>query len=170
MAAELVIRALTPDDDRATFSCGQADLDRFFHLYAGQNQFKLHLCVTYVAVISNTIVGFATVTPATIEREQVSARRRLPAYPLPVLRLARLAVDQKARKAGVGRELLAFVLGLARRQRDELGCLGVLTDAKPEAVPFYEKYGFVALSTDAVSEGALSGDPRAMFLSIDSIP
>ena len=50
MAKVVEIRALARDDDRSDFSCGQPDLDRFFEHYAGQNQFKLHLAVTYVAV------------------------------------------------------------------------------------------------------------------------
>jgi len=45
------MRPLAKDDDRSDFSCGQADLDRFFEHYAGQNQFKLHLAVTYVALV-----------------------------------------------------------------------------------------------------------------------
>ncbi|MBL8912099.1 MAG: GNAT family N-acetyltransferase [Archangium sp.] len=170
MGAELIIRPLAAEDDRASFTCGQADLDRFFHHYAGHNQFKLRVSVTYVAVVGERILGFATVTPATIERERIPARKKLPAYPLPVLRLARLAVDLDARDAGIGSALLAFVLGLAKRQRDQLGGLGVVTDAKPEAVAFYEKYGFARLSDDAIVEGAITADPVAMFLSIDSIP
>ena len=51
------IRPLAPDDDRSGFSCGHADLDRFFEHYAGQNQFKLHLAVTYVAVVAARVAG-----------------------------------------------------------------------------------------------------------------
>ena len=61
MPATIEIRPLRTDDDRSTFSCGQPDLDHFFQHYAGQNQFKLHLTVTYVATVDNQILGFATV-------------------------------------------------------------------------------------------------------------
>ena len=90
MARAVEIRALARDDDRSGFSCGQGDLDRFFTHYAGQNQFKLHLAVTCVAVIEARIIGFATVAPASIERATVPSarlRKRLPSYPVPVLRL-----------------------------------------------------------------------------------
>jgi len=50
VAKAIEIRPLAKDDDRSGFSCGQPDLDRFFQHYAGQNQFKLRLAVTYVAV------------------------------------------------------------------------------------------------------------------------
>jgi GNAT superfamily N-acetyltransferase len=164
------IRRLAPEDDRQGFSSGQADLDRFFEHYAGQNQFKLRLAVTYVAVLDTRIVGFATIAPSSIERATLPnprLRKRLPSYPLPVLRLARLAVDIRAQGVGIGRALLRHVLGLAIEQRDRLGCVGVVTDAKPEAVSFYEKLGFRAL--EGVREGELPGAPVSMFLGIETI-
>ena len=51
MALQLEIRPLQRGDDRGRFTCGQEDLDRFFRHYAGQNQFNLHLAVTYVAIL-----------------------------------------------------------------------------------------------------------------------
>jgi GNAT superfamily N-acetyltransferase len=159
------IRPLRPDDDRSAFSCGQPDLDRFFHHYAGQNQFRLHLAVSYVAAVEGRLLGFATVSVGSLERKSLPSarlRRRLPGYPLPVLRLARLGVDQHAQGLGVGRALLRHVLDLALIQRDSLGCIGVVTDAKPNAVTFYERYGFEPL--EGVREGALHGEATPLFL------
>jgi hypothetical protein len=56
---------------------------------------------------------------------------------------------------------------LALEQRDHLGCVGVVTDAKTDAVPFYETLGFVALA--GVREGLLAGEPLPMFLGIEVI-
>lgn len=170
MARTVEIRPLARDDDRSGFSCGHSDLDRFFEHYAGQNQFKLHLAVTYVAVAEARIVGFATVAASSMERAKVPSarlRRRLPAYPLPVLRLARLGIDTRAQGLGIGKALLRHVLALAVEQRDRLGCVGVVTDAKPEAMSFYESVGFVPF--DCVREGLLHGKPRPMFLVIGTI-
>ncbi len=170
MPAALEIRPLEKADDWSGFSCGQPDLDRFFQHYAGQNQFKLHLAVTYVAVAEGRMLGFATVAASSIERKSLPSarlRRRLPGYPLPVLRLARLGVDSRAQGLGVGRALLGHVLGLALGQRDRSGCVGVVTDAKPDAVAFYERYGFVPL--EGVREGALHGEPTPMFLPVGTI-
>jgi hypothetical protein len=50
------------------------DLDRFFQHYAGHNQFKLHLSVTYVAVLNGRVVGFATVAAGSLERASVARR------------------------------------------------------------------------------------------------
>lgn len=164
------IRPLAKHDDRGGFSCGQSDLDRFFEHYAGQNQFKLHLAVTYVALLEGCIVGFATVAAASIERVNVPSarlRKRLPAYPLPVLRLARLGVDTRAQGVGIGKALLRHVLLLAVEQRDRLGCVGVVTDAKPDAIDFYKALGFVPV--EGVREGLLHGDPQPMFLAIGTL-
>lgn len=170
MAKAIEIRRLAKDDDRTGFSCGQPDLDRFFEHYAGQNQFKLRLAVTYVALVKGRIVGFATVAASSIERVALPSarlRKRLPAYPLPVLRLARLGVDARAQGAGIGKGLLRHVLALAVEQRDRIGCVGVVADAKPEAVKFYHRLGFTAV--EGVREGLLHGDPQPMFLPIDTI-
>ena len=170
MVKTIEIRPLVKDDDRSGFSCGQPDLDRFLEHYAGQNQFKLHLAVTHVAVVEARIVGFATVAASSVERASVPSarlRKRLPAYPLPVLRLARLGVDSRAQGIGIGKALLRHVLALAVEQRDRIGCVGVVTDAKPEAVSFYRGLGFVAV--EGVCEGLLHGEPLPMFLGIDTI-
>lgn len=170
MAKAVELRPLARDDDRSDFSCGQAELDRFFEHYAGQNQFKLHLAVTYVAVADGRVLGFATVAPSSIERASLPSarlRKRLPSYPLPVLRLARLGVDTRAQGLGIGKALLRHVLGLALEQRDRLGCVGVVTDAKPEAVSFYGALGFRAL--ESVREGLLVSEPTPMFLGIETI-
>ena len=159
------IRALRPSDDRSAFQSGDEGLDRFFHRYAGQNQFRHHLGVTYIAVEGDRILGFATVAPRHIEIEDLpeGTRKKLARYPLPVLGLARLAVDKSARSTGLGSHLLRFVLAVAARMADEVGCVGVVVDAKPAAVDFYARFGFEPFEA---LEGRSDGRPRptAMWL------
>jgi GNAT superfamily N-acetyltransferase len=164
------IRALRASDDRAAFQSGDAPLDHFFHRHAGQNQFRHHLGVTYVAVEDGRILGFATVAPRHLEVEELPERmrRKLPGYPVPVLGLARLAVDRSARSCGIGRQLLRFVLALAAKMADEVGCAGVVVDAKPGAGEFYAKYGFTRFEA---LEGQSEARPRPtpMWLPIQAI-
>ncbi len=164
------IRALRESDDRTAFRCGDSDLDRFLQKYAGQNQFRHHTGTTYVAVEDNKVAAYATVAPCHIEIDDLpeSQRRKLPRYPLPVLRLARLAVDESARRRGLGSELLRFVLQLALRMAEEFGCIGVVVDAKPGAVEYYSQFGFIAL--EAI-EGQSPARPvtTPMFLSLTEI-
>lgn len=164
------IRALREQDDRASFRSGDADLDRFFRQFAGQNQFRHHLGVTYVASDDRRILGFATVAAAHVEIDELPAseRRKLPYYPLPILRLARLAVDQEAQGQGLGLQLLRFVLTLSLQMADDYGCVGVVVDAKPDAVAFYARYGFLAV--EAVEGGSDARPaPTPMFLSTRAI-
>lgn len=164
------IRALREEDDRSSFRSGDPDLDRFLERFAGQNQFRHYVGVTYVAVEEGRILGFVTVAAGHIEIEDLPAatRRKQPRYPLPVLRLARLAVDRSARGQGLGRRLLRFALELALRMARDYGCIGVVVDAKPAAVDFYREHGFV--SVDAV-EGQSDARPAPipMFLGIGTV-
>ena len=164
------IRALHESDDRSLFHSGDPDLDRFFHDFAGQNQFKHYVGVSYVAIDESHILGFATVAPGHLEIEELptAAQRKLPRYPLPVLRLARLAVDMSAQGLGVGGQLLKFVLTLALRMAREFGCVGVIVDAKPQAVDFYDKYGFIRVEAfDVLPDRGPS--PIPMFLPMRAI-
>lgn len=170
MEVEVTVRALRREGDRSRFSCGQDDLDRFFHHYAGQNQFKYGLSVTYVAEVDQQVAGFATVCGSEIERDALPDRRlrtRLPSYPLPVVRIARLGVDTGAQRKGIASSLLRHVLLLALEQRDTTGCVGVVVDAKTESVAFYDALGFVRL--DGVRDGLLPADPVPMFLGLDTV-
>ncbi len=171
MTAEtaVTIRMLREDDDRESFDSGHVVLDDFFRRYAGQNQFRHHIGVTCVATLDTVLIGFVTVSPAMLDADDLPSGKRMPPYPLPVLRVARLAVATAARGRGVGRALLRFAIELAERQRDEVGCVGMLVDAKPDAVDFYAALGFV--SVEAVA-GSAPTTPRAtpMYLPLGSVP
>lgn len=167
---EIRIRRLEPRDDRSGFHSGNIDLDRFFQRFAGQNQFRHHIGTTYVAVQGEHITGFVTVSSGEMIAESVSKalRKRLPSYPLPILRIARLAVDERFQNHGIGRLLLRAMLELALEMRNRAGCIGVVVDAKPEVVTFYSSLGF---ETIELVGGALGErpDPIAMFLPIRQI-
>jgi GNAT superfamily N-acetyltransferase len=162
------IHKLTPEHDRSRFRSGDADLDRFFARYAGENQFRHHIGTTYVAIAAaGNIASFATVSASEISPDSMPAskRKHLPRYPLPVLRLARLAVDEGYKGQGVGSVLLRAVLQLASRMADDMGCVGVVVDAKPDAVAFYDRLGFVPLEVVAGELGDRP-QPLPMFLEL----
>lgn len=169
-AQEIRIRRLDPRDDRTRFRSGNIDLDRFFQRYAGQNQFRHHIGTTYVATQGDSITGFVTVSSGEMVAERLpkALRKRLPAYPLPILRIARLAVDERFQGHGIGRLLLRAMLELALEMRDRIGCTGVVVDAKPDAVSFYSTLGFKAIE---LVRGALGDrpEPIAMLLPIRQI-
>ena len=167
---EIRIRRLEPGDDRSGFHSGNIDLDRFFQRYAGQNQFRHHIGTTYVAFWAEQITGFVTVSSGEMAAETLpkTLRRRLPSYPLPVLRIARMAVDKRFQGHGIGRLLLRAMLDLALEMRERIGCTGVVVDAKPEAVAFYSGLGFESLELIRGSLGDRP-EPAIMFLPIQQI-
>jgi len=163
------IRPLQPADDRRAFRSGDAALDLYFHRYAGQNQFRHHIGVSYVAVEGERILGFVTVSPGSLDAGDLPSGRKAPPYPVPILRVARLAVDEAARGLGLGKALLRFAVELAERMAGEVGCVGLVVDAESGADEFYRRYGFVPLE---VVEGALAprSEPTPMFLALGSVP
>ncbi len=154
------IRVLRPSEDRSGFSSGNIELDRFFQRFAGQNQFRVQLGVTHVAIERGQILGFATVSAAQV---------KLPAYPVPVIRLSRMAVASRAQGRGVGAALLRHVNLLAvELSTEKIGCVGVLVDAKSDARDFYARYGFIELEPEA-GELAAHFQATPMFLGVQRI-
>lgn len=166
----IAIRQLRKNDDRSAFHSGNVNLDRFFQLFAGQNQFRHHIGTTYVALEKNKIVGFVTVSVGHIEIDQLPKSVRPPhRYPLPILRIARLAVAYASQNRGIGKELLKYCFRLAQDLSDRYGCCGVVVDAKPESIDFYKRYGFEPIE---VITGELGERPQPvpMFIPVDEIP
>ena len=77
-------------------------------------------------------------------------------------------MDERFQGHGIGKLLLRVVLELALNMRDRVGCIGVVVDAKSDAVTFYSSLGFKPI--DLIS-GALGDrpEPVAMFLPIGQI-
>ena len=162
------IRTLRPHDDRSRFHCGDEALDLYFHKFAGQHQFRHHIGVTYIAVNDTEILGFVTVSPATLDADTGSGKR-LPPFPIPVLRIARLGVEHSFQGQGIGKELLKLCLELADQMQKEIGCTGVLVDAKEASVKFYSRLGFKELVT-LQGEGAWRPKTTPMYIPLGSIP
>jgi GNAT superfamily N-acetyltransferase len=164
------IRRLLAGDDTDAFRCGDAEYDLFLQRYAGRNQDRLFVGTTYVALNGPRVMGYVTVAVGQIDRDDVPGQvsGRLPRYPLPVLRLARLAVDETFQGRGLGRELAAFALAVALQIRAAAGCVGVVVDALPHRVGFYAELGFVEL--DLVGgHSPIRPRPVAMFLPLAAV-
>jgi GNAT superfamily N-acetyltransferase len=167
---EVSIRLLAPDDDRSQFACGDIELDRFFQRFAGQNQFRHHIGATYVAVLEERVAGFVTVSPGEITADAVASalKKKLPAYPIPILRIARLAADKHFQGRGIGKLLLRAMFELALEVRDRIGCAGIVVDSKANAIGFHQRFGFMPLEAERGALGARP-EPLPMLLSIKLI-
>jgi GNAT superfamily N-acetyltransferase len=126
--------------------------------------------VTYVYDHDGRIVAYMTVTAWTLEPDILVALegRGFPPYPLPVLKIARLATAEGEQRRGYGSALLSYAFAMALKMSSEMGCVGISTDAKPGAMDYYAARGFVFI--DTVGDlGAPRGTEREMFLSLRTI-
>ena len=164
------IRILQPQDKREKFESGDGEIDYFFRVFAGQNQFRHYIGTTYVAIDNGEIVGYANVSTGSMHGGDTSdlQLQKLPRYPLPILRINRLGVAKQWQDKGIGSVLVAYMFRLALKQREQFGCVGVMVDAKKSAVGFYEKLGFVQVD---ISKGAVKHYPEqtSMFVAIQTI-
>jgi GNAT superfamily N-acetyltransferase len=153
------IRRLRDSDRVAGFSSGDAGLDRFLKTYAAFNQDALGIGVTYVIPTDGGLAGFVTLVAASIRRDDIPLRSpdAYPRYPLPALRLAQLAVDSKVQSAGLGSALVLYARQVAEVMRSRVGCAGLIVDALPSAVSYYEMLGFRAIRA---VEGSSAARPR----------
>lgn len=141
------IRTLDSSDDRASFSCGTASLDRYFQQQVTQD-IRRRVTACFVAITDeNRIAGFYTLATASalLTDLPASIAKKLPRYPsVPTVRMGRLAVDQTFKGIGLGGALLADALD--RSSRSEIAAFALVVDAKDEqAVRFYQHHGFVLL-------------------------
>lgn len=141
------IEPLAKKHDRGAFSCGVAELDEYLRRFARQHA-DANVSRTYVAADGVAIHGFYSLAMSGIRKENLPAKHasRFPNFPLPVARLARLAVDSRQQRQGLGGLLLADALQRCLRLSAEIGMIGVIVEAKDEhARGWYERYEFERL-------------------------
>jgi GNAT superfamily N-acetyltransferase len=135
---------LTKDHDRNSFDCGVPPLNDYLKKYALQNQ-KKYAARTYVATRGNRIVGYYSLAYGSVSLEEApqSVKSGLLRHPIPVILLARLAVDSSVQGFGLGAALLKDALLRTVRAAEIAGLRAMLVHAKDDsAKSFYEKFGF----------------------------
>ena len=141
------ITPLTPAHDRRNFSCGAEALDVYLRRFARQHA-EANISRTYVAAVGTAIHGFYSLAMSAIRKDNLPPKHlnRFPNFPLPVARLARLAVDMRYQRQGLGELLLADTLQRCLRLSEQIGMIGLVVDAKDEmARGWYERYEFERL-------------------------
>lgn len=146
------VRKLEPDDNLAAFDCGHPALNQFLQRFALVNQ-KANSAQTYVCCESgtSTVAGFYSLVAGSVEPSVAASRivKGLARHPVPVMILARLAVDQSHQSAGLGRALLKDALLRTVQVADIAGIRAVLVHAKDDAARnWYLNWGFEPSPTD----------------------
>src|SRR5579864_8574308 len=85
------------------FACGALPLDEYIRKHAWQNQ-QHRSARTYVVARGHQVVGYYSLAAASVQREDATPRvaKGLAKHPIPVVLLARLAVDQAEKGQGLG--------------------------------------------------------------------
>ena len=97
------VRKLAATDQTDAFDWGQVALNQFLQRYALVNQ-KANGAQTYVSCQGNVVVGFYSLTVGSVDPEAAPPRvmKGLARHPVPVMILARLAVDKEHQRKGLG--------------------------------------------------------------------
>lgn len=136
--------------ERTEFRSGSPDLDEFLARYALENQRK-HASRTYVLlrglrVVAYYSLAFGSISPEDAPRALAAGLGR---YPVPILLLARLAVDEAEQSRGIGKWLIRDALLRAVHARSIGGLRAIVVDAKDDAATrCYVRLGFTAFSED----------------------
>lgn len=164
----VLIRRLEEFDQVEAFDCGDDPLNNYLKRHAWANQQKSSIGVTYVAIdegAPRTVLGYFTLATASVPRDAFPRKyvRGLPPYDLPLILLARLAVDRRFSGKGLGHALISEAFKIALRVADDVGCRCIITDAYRQRTDWYARYGFIPL------EGAAETGPQRMFLDIRTL-
>ena len=164
----VTIRRLEESDEVDGFDCGDESLDNYLRRHAWTNQEKVSIGVIYVAVDESTprtVLGYFTLAISSVPRDRFPSKyvRGLPPYDLPLILLARLAVDRRFSGKGLGHALISEALKITLRVADEVGCRCIITDAYPDKAGWYARYGFLPLECTAATSS------QKMFLDVRTV-
>lgn len=141
----MLVLPLNDGHDRNGFDCGDAELNDWLSQKARQHKEK-GVSSTFVVVADETsaeVLAFYAISLAELVNADLPAqyRKRLPAK-VPVFRLGRLATAKRHQGKGIGEHMLFDAIDRVTRIAQEVGGIGLVVNAKPNAVDFYKHYGF----------------------------
>ena len=144
------VRKLAATDQVDAFDCGHAALNQFLQRHALVNQ-KANSAQTYVCCRGDAVVGFYSLTVGSVDPQSAPPRsmKGLARHPVPVMLLARLAVDAAHQRKGLGQALLKDALRRTAQAADIAGIRCLLVHAKDDAArQWYASWDFEPSPTD----------------------
>lgn len=146
----LPVRKLGAADRVSAFDCGHPALNQFLQRYALMNQ-QANSAQTYVCCLRDEVIGYYSLAVGSVEPGEAPGRvsKGLARHPVPVMILARLAIDRRHQGAGLGAALLRDALLRTLQAADIAGIRTLLVHAKDDAArTWYEGWGFEPSPTD----------------------
>lgn len=143
------IERLIPEHRLEKFSSGNHRVDYWLRKHALPNQAKLNSPVTYVVHIGKRVVGYyaLTVGEVALEKCPPHVAAGMPnAFPVPVMKLVWLGVDEKYQGKGLAKALMKDAFLRTLQVAELAGVRAIVVDAiDTDAKAFYEnKFGFEA--------------------------
>ncbi len=158
------IHKLGPADSVESFNCGHPALNQFLRQYALVNQ-KAGSVQTYVCCKHGEVAGFYSLSVGSVDHNQAPGRiaKGLSRHPVPVILLARLAVDLSHQRKGLGRALLKDALLRTLQVADIVGIRALIVHAKnDDARKWYARWDFEPSPTDPFHLFLLIKDLKAI--------
>lgn len=141
---------LTQEHDLSAFDCDKSSLNGFLKERALENT-ATKATITYVVCRPGTkqVVGYFSVCPGGVDRNELPGKykKNMPSM-VPVIILARLAIDNSIKGNGVGQDLLQAALLMAIESSYHMGAVGMMVNAADDAIDFYLKHDFDAFPKD----------------------
>jgi GNAT superfamily N-acetyltransferase len=162
VSASRKIEKLRRDHPIDDFDCGHEELSNYLKRYALQNQ-QSGGAQTYVGLADGVVIGFHTLTVGEVKYDGAPERltKGLARHPIPIMVLARLAVDRRWQGQGVGEGLLKDALLRTLQAADIAGIRAFAVHAKDErAKRFYERFDFIPSLVDPLHLYVLLKDVR----------
>jgi GNAT superfamily N-acetyltransferase len=156
------IEKLRADHTLDAFDCQREELNRYLQRYAWQNQ-QAGAAQTYLGLIDDAVIGYYTLAVGHLVREEAPERltKGLARHPVPIMLLARLAVDHRWQGQGVGKALLKDAMRRTLQAADIAGIRAVAVHVKDDdARRFYLKFDFIPSPTDPMHLFILLKDVR----------
>ena len=160
-----VVGKLDAASDVDAFDCGNPALNQFLQRYALVNQ-KANSAQTYVCCAEGVVVGFYSLVVGSVDPVAAPSRlsKGLARHPVPVMILARLAVDSAHQRKGLGQALLKDALLRTAQAADIAGIRVLLVHAKDDSArQWYESWEFEPSPSDAYHLFLMLKDLKALL-------
>lgn len=141
------VEAISESHDVSRFDCvDHESLNDWLKRFALTNE-RIESARTYVVHRNSLVVGYYSISAGSVSVEEAPARisKGLARHAIPVILLARLAIDKYEKGAGLGKALLKDALARIAQAAEIVGARAVLVHAIDQpARTFYEHFDFAA--------------------------
>lgn len=157
--------------DLEGFCSGDDALDSWLHRHARQAE-AVGSARTFIATDGDRVVGFYALSIGQVEPADATERLlkgQPTSRPVPVIILARLAVDLAFQGQGVGRSLLQDALLRCATAAESVGVRALAAHVYEEARGFYDRFGFESSPTDPLHRILRMKDLRRLLNESDAM-